>query len=208
MLKTIQSKRRLFKYWRVLFAVLAALFAHSYWLPLVGRFLIVADSLQPADAIVPLGGEAAKERLAGAALLYQEGYAPSFVIVNVHMTVVGIREEYEALARREAIWQGVDAEDIWVAPGRVSSTVDEAWAVRALAETKGWHSVIVVTSPYHTRRTRLIFREVLQETDIRVDVQPLAGHWYEADSWWRSGRGLQTTWTEYLKLGVFLLGYR
>jgi uncharacterized SAM-binding protein YcdF (DUF218 family) len=171
-------------------------------------FLIVADSLQSADAIVPLGGEAAQERLIHAAKLFKEGYAQSFIIVNEDIKLPGIRTEYNELVKREAIWQGVSSESIVFAPSIVTSTVDEALSVRQLAETEGFRSLIVVTSPFHTRRTRRIFGDAFRETGITITVRPVVGHWYKADSWWKSQEGLQTTWTESLKFLLYLGGYR
>ena len=187
---------------------LLALILHAHWLTLLGRLLIVADPLQPADAIVPLGGEAATERLAYAAKLFKEGYAQSFLIVNLEIKLPGIRSEYNELAKREAAWQGVPKESIVFAPGIVTSTVDEALSVRQLAQASGFRSVIVVTSPFHTRRTRRIFADAFRDTSITLTVQPVEGHWYKADRWWKSQEGLQTTWTEYLKFLLYLGGYR
>jgi uncharacterized SAM-binding protein YcdF (DUF218 family) len=187
---------------------LLAVILHAHWLALIGRILIVTAPLQFADAIVPLGGEAAQERLIHAAKLFKEGYAQSFIIVNEDIKLPGIRTGYNELVKREAIWQGVSSESIVFAPGIVTSTVDEALSVRELAQREGFRSLIVVTSPFHTRRTRRIFRDTFRETGITITVQPVVGHWYKADSWWKSQEGLQTTWTEYLKFLLYLGGYR
>ena len=51
-----RSPRRWIKVAVFLTLALLLLVSRSLWLPLIGRFLVVADSLEVADAIVPLGG--------------------------------------------------------------------------------------------------------------------------------------------------------
>jgi uncharacterized SAM-binding protein YcdF (DUF218 family) len=64
------------------------------------------------------------------------------------------------------------------------NTLEEAETLARVAKEKKWHSVIVVTSNYHTRRARYIFRRVFpQRTEVRVasardgDFDPAA--WWE-----------------------------
>nr|HID14004.1 hypothetical protein [Anaerolineae bacterium] len=64
--------------------------------------------------------------------------------------------------------------------------------------------LIITTDPYHTRRGLVAFRG----TGITVIVRPVNEHWYRADFWWRSRDGLRETWTEYLRLALYAVGYR
>jgi len=187
--------------------VVLAILAHSLWLPLAGRFLVVADPLQPADAVVPLGGGGVG-RVAQAAALLKEGYATWLVATDAEIDLPGIRDSYSELVRREAQWQGVAPERILMAPGVVETTYEEALAVRALAQEQGWTSLLVVTDPYHTRRARLTFRDVFRGTGVAMAVRPVEETPYDPEAWWRSVDGLRETWTEYAKLALYLLGYR
>jgi uncharacterized SAM-binding protein YcdF (DUF218 family) len=185
--------------------LLLAIF-HRFWLPLIGGFLIVADPLQPADAIVPLAGKA--ERVEYAATLYNEGYATWFVATSMPHYVPGIREPYSTLVSREAMWAGVPEDVIIEATTVVSTTYQEARVVRNLAQQQGWHSLLVVSSPSHTRRARWIFRDVFADTPIKILVHPVEDHWYTPDTWWQHPDGLRATWTEYLKFAMHISGYR
>jgi uncharacterized SAM-binding protein YcdF (DUF218 family) len=187
-------------------AVVAVLLGRSLWLPLVGDFLIVADPLQQADALVALGGGG--ERVVYAAKLFNQGYADWLIATNMELNVPGIRESYSELVKREAIWQRVPEENILIAPGTAETTYEEALAVRQLVEERGLRSLIVVTDPYHTRRARMAFRDVFRGTGIEIIVRPVNEHWYKPDSWWKSRDGLRETWTEYLKLILYVVGYR
>lgn len=175
------------------------------WLPLIGGFLIMADPLAPADAVVPLGG-GASDRVVQAATLYRQGYAGWLVTTNTELDLPGVRDSWATLVRREAIWQGVAEERIADAPGIVTTTANEARAVRGMVVERGWRSLIVVTDPLHTRRARLIFRDVFQDTGVSVIVRPVDDAPYRADTWWRTEEGLRYAWTEYLKLMFYLVG--
>jgi uncharacterized SAM-binding protein YcdF (DUF218 family) len=108
----------------------------------------------------------------------------------------------------QVIYAGVPAEYIITTQGRSSSTADEALAVRQTMEKLGLKSCIVVTDPYHTMRTRLIFHREFRGSGIRVRVHPVSEHWYRADRWFLSWRGWQTTLLEYVKLIAYLVGIR
>ena len=61
-------------------ALVLIVVSHSLWLPSVGGFLMVADPLQEADAIVALAG--GREHVIYGARLFSEGYARWFVATN------------------------------------------------------------------------------------------------------------------------------
>jgi uncharacterized SAM-binding protein YcdF (DUF218 family) len=73
---------------------------------------------------------------------------------------------------------------------------------------QGFNSMIVVTDPYHSFRTRLIFREVFRGSGKSIRVRPSSGHWYRSTTWWLSAQGWEATLTEYIKLAGFLVGFR
>ena len=185
----------------------AVFLSHPPWLPLIGQYLVVADPLQPADAVVVLGG-GERDRVEYGASLFRSAEARWFVVTNNTLDIPGIRDDYAGLMRREAIWQGVPEDRILTAPGMAHTTYDEALAVRQLARQHGWLAILVSTDPFHTRRSRLTFRGVFRDTGVTVIVRPVNESWYQADSWWLTVRGLRATGTEYLSLALYALGYR
>ena len=196
---------------RVKVAVLALLLllvlvSRGLWLPLIGRFLVVADPLGPADAVVPLAG--GDERVPYAANLFREGFADWFIATNMPLKAPGLRATYGELVRQEAIWQGVPGDRILVMPGEVETTYQEALAVRRMIEERGLRSLIVVTDPFHTRRSRMAFRAAFSDSGVMLIVRPVNESTYDPDSWWRTRDGLRDTWTEYLKLLLHIVGYK
>jgi uncharacterized SAM-binding protein YcdF (DUF218 family) len=189
----------------LLLALLVTL--RGLWLPLIGGALIVADPLRPADAVVPLGG-GERDRVTQAVALIRQGDAGWLIATDSEIDLPGIRDSWTDLVRREAVWQGTPAERIVAASGIVTTTYAEAQAVRRLMLDRGWRSLIVVTDPYHTRRARLIFRDVFRDSGVQVIVRPVEDAPYRADTWWRTEDGLRETWTEYLKMLLYGVGYR
>ena len=82
--------------------------------------------------------------------------------------------------------------------------------MRGLAQREGWQSLIVVTSPSHTRRSRAIFRTVFTGTGITVSIRPsISESKGKADAaWWRDEHERGMVGREYMKLIAFLVGIR
>ncbi len=165
------------------------------------QLLVVSDPLAPADAIVPLAGE--QKRPVEAARLFAAGYAPRVAITNLPVSRRW-RAEYRRQVTSLLARGGVPETEIVLVPGIAESTYEEAVNVRAFAEEKGWRSLIVVTSAWHTRRSRVIFRQVFAGSGITVLVHPVD----PPSDWWGSEDARHTVREEYLKLVAHVLGAR
>jgi uncharacterized SAM-binding protein YcdF (DUF218 family) len=177
-----------------------------------GRFLVVADPLPPhADAIVMLAGSL-HDRALETARLQQLGLAPRVVLTRAQLPRgaaalrgrgVRMPEEHElAIAALGAL--GVPASTIEVVRRRAHSTPSEARAIARWACRRGLHSLIVVTSPPHTRRARLILRRALGP-GVELAVRPSPAAFFPADHWWRQRRAMKDVLTEYQKLAAYWL---
>lgn len=171
----------------------------------LGGFLVVGDPVEQADAVVLLsGGDDA--RLDEAVRIYREDLVKHLLITETGTIPEGGGPRASALLQRQAEAAGVAGGDIWTTLGKSSSTRDEAAGVRDFCENNGLKTIIVVTDPYHTRRTQIIFDAVFSGSPVRTLVRPVCDHWYQSSTWFFSLRGWQTTVTEYLKLGAMLFG--
>jgi uncharacterized SAM-binding protein YcdF (DUF218 family) len=108
--------------------------------------------------------------------------------------------------RTVAIEQGLSEHAIMVTDGVQGSTHDEAAAVLQLMQKHQMNSVIVVTDPYHTMRTRIIFRDMFHDSGLTVRVHPIKTHWYRSGTWFLSADGWANTAREYIKLIGYWLG--
>lgn len=185
--------------------LLAALVLIYIGLRAAGAFLITGDRLKEADAVVVLGG-GEEHRAKEAVRLVQEQYGKWLII-----TEPGELEPGQGLGsqfvRMEAIANGLSPFVILVTEQTADNTFQEAQSVLQLMEQHGFQSIIVVTDPFHTQRTRLIFQNVFQGSDRTARVYPVQGHWYRSNTWFLSLNGWKTTLNEYVRLFAFLLGW-
>ena len=164
---------------------------------LIGAVLIVADPVTSVDAVVVLSGDDG-DRLALAIDMHERGLAPSLVITDTNRRA-------NRLLIREAEVGGFPEDEIYVTDMQVDSTVDEAQAVRSFAQDRGWDSLMIVTDPYHSFRTRFIFRREIKGTGIEIYVRPVVGHWFRSTSWFLRPEGWQFAFLEITKFFSYVV---
>ena len=168
------------------------------------RFLTVQDPLHPADAIVLLNG-GLDTRPAAAAALYARDLAPIIVLAREEespATTLGLMPNRSDVSIGLLRHGGVPHSAIRQlrAPGGSTSTRDEARIFLAYARMHAFRRIILVTSDYHTRRTRRAFREALGPLEIELLMAPVPGLAFDASDWWKTESGLLAVFEEYVKL--------
>ncbi len=171
----------------------------------VAGFLIVADPLEPADAVIVLSG-GQLDRLQEAAQIYHDRDAQMLILTETGEQLSGYDQPYLFYMELEALNLDIPSGAILLTEEHAADTLEEARAVLKLMKREGMHSGIVVTDPYHTRRTRLIFQNVFRGDDIRISVRPVRNSWYRSATWWTSTRGWEATIQEYTRLLAYYSG--
>jgi len=171
------------------------------WVGLIGagEYLIVGDRVKPVDAIVVLSGDEG-DRVEEAIKWYEKGYGKYLVITKTHTEDIGEGQTYSEKLMRIAIDAGVPADSMFVTAGESSSTIEEALAVKVLAKQRNITSLLVITAPYHTRRTQMIFNREFKDSEIKVLVHPVEDSWYKPLTWYLSPQGWRQTLAEYASL--------
>jgi uncharacterized SAM-binding protein YcdF (DUF218 family) len=175
-------------------------------LTLIGEQLVHVDPLERVDAMVVLAS--GMDRVIEAAELYRSGYAPLIVLTrdpedptHEFLRSRGIDVETSEQHRQRVLRElGVPGSAIVVLGEVIRSTADEA---RVFARWSSGHpirSVIIVTSPAHSARSRLTFVKVLQDQEIRVLVHPSKLVPFRSDTWWHSRDTLREVVIEWQKL--------
>src|ERR1700691_5289745 len=104
-----------------------------------------------------------------AAVIYRKGYAPEVWVSRPESSAgdlakVGVRytgeEDYD---REILIHEGVPESAIHIFPDPVIDTEQEVQEVARLMRRQRETSVIIVTSPQHTRRVRALWRKIVGE---------------------------------------------
>lgn len=178
--------------------------------------LITRAEMERADALVIFSGASAyRERAAHAAELFRAGRAPLVILTNDNQqSGWSSREQRNPLfverAREELLREGVPAEKIIVLPQIVTSTYLEAALVRDYAASNNLHSVLFVTSAYHSRRALWTARRVFAGSNIAVGLEatPPGAETPTPLTWWLRARGWSMVAEEYPKLIYYRLWYR
>jgi len=152
----------------------------------VGNFLIVSESPKKSDVIIVLSGDSG-ERLAYGVKLYQESYADKLLLSGRQS---GMEEQALSLGVPEG---AILLED------QATTTFENGKYSLKIVKEQGYKSAIVVTSPFHTRRSSIIFAQLFKGIDLTicpVPYDPTMIH-----NWWKDSNSRQFVISEYLKLG-------
>jgi uncharacterized SAM-binding protein YcdF (DUF218 family) len=146
-------------------------------------FWIVQDRIEPAEAILVIGDDnLTSDRAAEAATLFRAGWAPQVVASGRMLRPYASIADFIA---RDLENKGVPASAIVRFSHRADNTLEEAQGLQVLIAQKGWRRILLVTSNYHTRRARYIFRKVLPDT-VRLQVVGASDTQFEPTTWWAS----------------------
>jgi len=142
---------------------------------------VIEDPLEKADVLMVLSDDNFyADRATRAAELFREGKAPLVVASGRRLRPsAGIAE----LMEHDLVERGVPKDKILRFAQDGDSTREEAEALVKLAKTKKWHKAIIVTSNYHTRRARYVFRRVFPR-DIEIRVAGARDGNFDPGNWW------------------------
>ena len=196
--------------WRfvICFAVAWPLLA---WL--AAEALITKAEPTHADALVVLAGSSTYiERTHQAAQLFKDGRAPRIILTNDNQesgwsAELQTNPFYVQRAVTELKSRGVPEEGIEIVPETVSSTRDEAARVREYADSRGLHSILVVTSAYQVRRARWTFNQVFAGSGVAISFSgvPPGEQTPRPLTWWVHRRGWRMVAGEYVKFAYYFI---
>jgi len=182
----------------------------AFALSRAGVALRVSDPLQPAAAIVVIGGKVPFRAMKGADL-YKQQLAPEVWLTmgnrsaaEVEMEELGVQPTLEHIYSQAVLEKlGVPASAIHVIPGRNNNTATEVKTIAAYAKERRVARVVLVTSSYHSRRVRSLWHRLVGDSPQAIvqftDEEPFnAGRWWtdSADAWTvsREWFGLLNAW--------------
>jgi uncharacterized SAM-binding protein YcdF (DUF218 family) len=199
------------------FAIAAAALVLALWVwhaPLLhamGTWLRVEDRLERADAIVVLAGGTPR-REATAAALWKEGWAPHIIVSRPlerpdlrDLIDLGIRRfDLQGEARKALEAYGVPPDQIIAIPDVSRTTEPELALVREAAQAHGFRRLILVSSPEHTRRVKVVWSRQAPGGPEAIVVP--AREPFPFENWWRNRRAAESVLHEYLGHLVIALG--
>ena len=196
--------------------LLIGLLAYALHAPILtglADYLIATDTpLDKADLIFVLNGDY-DTRPFYASDLFKQNKAPLVAIAQTESSpaeLLGLVDNPTQIAIGVLVKEGVPAEDMVVLSKNepVTSTFDEARALHSYIASHDIHSVILLTSAFHTRRARWIFERELSGLPVKLEVAGAAHIGFNAGNWWNNESGLIYINNEYIKLFFYWIKYR
>lgn len=176
----------------------------------IGWWIDGADKPQSADMIIVLAG--LPSRTLYGADLYEKGLAKSVWTSRPYrlpheqkLLDLGVNYQVEEDLNKEILLKkGVPLTAIHLYGDGVVSTFEEALALARETNVTG-KTLLVVTSPWHTRRARIIFKRALPKTTVLVVGTP-----YESFTrkWWTNHILARSVILEAVKTIYYILGGR
>ena len=182
-----RSRRRVVA--AVLLAAVAALAFFAF--RNAGRWLVVEDPLQRAPAAVVFGGGTPFREME-AARLYRDGWAREVWLTegrlsgdDTALSELGIERTPEHVYARLALERlGVPGDAIRLLKGRNNNTADEVRVIASTLVESRTERVILVTSNYHTRRVKMLWRALVgSRPQAIVRFSPDGS--FDMAHWWR-----------------------
>ena len=159
----------------------------------MGHLLVRVDHVEKSDVIIVLSGF--DGRLEHGINLFKEGYGDYLMLSN--------SDDFD----EETLRENDISEDQVISESHADSTFKNATLTREIVLERKFKSVIVVTSEFHTSRTRYIFNKVYRDTDVKLIYSGSKNRFFNSELWWSSFRGIYVVAVEYVKWLYYLIRY-
>jgi uncharacterized SAM-binding protein YcdF (DUF218 family) len=158
----------------------------------VGGWIVLEDPLEPARAIVILGGRM-PFRAIEAARIYQRGFASEVWLTRgehpaeeAALKKLGIFQIPEETYNRKILERmGVPPQSICLLEGPARNTAEEVLVVVRALNKVGGKKVILVTSKPHTRRVKATWQSLVGPTP-KAEVRFGWDDEYNPERWWHN----------------------
>jgi len=176
-----------------------------WWLPALGRGLVMTPCEGQADAIVVLGG-GGPERVVHGIQLYRQGVAPRLWFTGDRPVPEMPDFTDGQLARDMAARVGIPVNDIGLL--NTSSTWEDGQQIAVGVKQKGLCRIVIVTNWYHSRRALAVIRRHLAGQSVQVYYSPPPTSTCCPDKWWVRDESLVTVINEWIKIGLYVVKYK
>ena len=150
-----------------------------------GTALVVRVPIESPDAIVSLASKEWERLPVAASLARRHPQAAVLLTQPQDVTIYTCHLCGDRVA--ELGRNGVEGARIHLVPATLGGTRGEALAIAAFARQMGLGRLLVVTSPYHTRRALAVFLAATAGTGIEVGIEPsTAASAAVPERWWRT----------------------
>jgi uncharacterized SAM-binding protein YcdF (DUF218 family) len=166
----------------------------------IGYYLSPQDPLAKAGAIVAVSGGETDARTEEAVKLYQDGWAPVIIFSGAAADPNGPSNARAMATAAERA--GVPASAIHL-DETSTDTRANATNVGTIIARQSYHSIILVTSPYHQRRANIAFHRALGASFPIINHSSYDQAWRRSH-WWATPYSQNLTYSELQKVAYEL----
>lgn len=162
-----------------------------------GQWLVTQDPLQKVDAIVAISGDQG-ERVKYSVKLFKNNYADHLILSGCP----GTKNLSCALSMKDqAIMLGVPQESIIldVLQDHSSGTNIQARNIKKIMSKNNFKSAILVTSNFHTRRSKMLFKRAFNRSKIKLLVTYPEKTNFNPAGWWKRKHDRRIVISELIK---------
>ena len=175
----------------------------------LGNYLLYEDKLEKADAIFVLSGNAF-DRGNEAIKLFKEGYSEKIYCTgqNIPAKLASLGYPYSEarITQTNILRNGVPYKNV-LAIFKGTSTLEESEIILTFCKNNEFEKAIIVTSDMHTRRVKMVFKELFNKNDIQTIIQGAPHSYYTLNKWWKSEDNFIVVLGEYAKSLYYLWKY-
>jgi hypothetical protein len=173
----------------------------------LGHALIYEDDLRKADVMFVLSGSP-YDRGSEAARLFHQGWIGNKIvctgaIIPHDLKVLGLQYPESELIRFRLMDLKVPDSLVEVFPVG-TSTIEESEAILKYCLEEHIQSIMVVSSKFHTRRIKHVFKRKFRKAGIELTIRGAPSSQYAEATWWKSEGGLLSVNNEYVKMIWYL----
>jgi uncharacterized SAM-binding protein YcdF (DUF218 family) len=158
------------KTWRRLFAIAIVGLLLAWIAAAAGSALVIEFPLVEPDAIISLASHEHERLPLAARLASANGRAMVLLTQPPEVKHLNCEDCEHRVDRLREL--GVDQARVRVLQIHEDSTHGEALATLTFAREAGIRSLLIVTSPYHTRRALAVFRRVFAGSGVTLGIEP------------------------------------
>lgn len=166
-----------------------------------GNFLVISESPTKADAIIVLAGDHKGDRTNNGVKLYKDGYSKNLIVSG---GILYYKYTIAQMMKEQALEAGVPNKSI-IVEDKADNTWENAIYSMKIMLKENFKSAIVVSSPYHMRRSRMLFNKVFKGSGIKLTYYAAKDREYNPKKWYADFFGIKTTAMEYIKLVYYAI---
>lgn len=148
------------------------------------------------------------DRGTGAVKIYNNGFIKKIICTGgnkpADFEALGLDYYESQLTKSEIVRSGVP-ESVVSVINEGTSTKEESDVILNYCRQNNVHSCIILSSDFHTRRVRSVFKKKLEKENIKVIICGAPAQNYNESSWWESEYGMIAVNNEYVKLMYYCL---